>query len=119
MRDNILYLTIAVGVVVGIYSWATANPDAPFPTLILWFIANTGFVFGALLLSSKRLWRHRRFWVIVALMFLLHSAGFFTLIYLVPSTPLFWLALSTGFEYWLLHEAIERSCGRHRFDVIR
>ena len=106
VRDWLLYVAIAVlivglAVAYGAYQGLTGR-HTDLPLKWLGFIAISALLFGYAIKASRRFWRTRKFWVILALFFVVHAGlGVFALTR-VDKVPLILYPILGQIEYVLL-----------------
>ena len=92
IRDLIVYAIcglILVGVIV--FSVAAGVSDSYFRGAMV--VAHSALIFGVVIRASKNLWRNRRFWLLLIVMWSVHIVGFGFWVSQVPRLRLGWLRL--------------------------
>ena len=105
-RDFLLYVAIAISVVslAFVFAFHLAKTGGSQYSTLKWlgFAGITAIVFGNAIRSCRRLWRRRKFWVLLGLFFAVHSGLGVILLMRVVTAPWVLYAVLAGPEYVVL-----------------
>lgn len=106
LKDWLLYVVIAILIVGVIGAFAVHDADngrsQGLPLKWMGFVGTTAVVFGYAIRACRRLWRMRKFWLLLTLFLMVHSGlGMFVLMR-VDRVPLLFYAMLSAVEYAVL-----------------
>lgn len=111
-RDFLLYCAIGISlalaaIFIGVHQ---AKVHQPATAITKWisFAFMTAFVFGYVVRNSRDLWKHGKFWWVLALLATVHIAWGLAVLRRVYAAPLIDLAVIAVPEYYVLIRCLDR-----------
>jgi hypothetical protein len=88
--------------------YAFTKPNAVFPLGPVSAISSTALVFGYIVSAYKRLWKTAKFWLLLIVIFVIHSIGVYFAVFRQNHPPLLLVGALAGPEFFVIAFLIER-----------
>ena len=109
IKDYFLYVLISLAVVLSAVGFSVYSPSGTqFPVRWIWLVCSAAIVFGYTIKVCKQGRKKAKFWVILAVLLLLHIGLFIVLFARLKEISLLLLAASVGPEVFLILLCVDK-----------